>query len=150
MIKHFPKTFQAFILITFSAFLFKLNYTGDINKYINPKYVGLSILASLVFFILSFIQIIRIKSEAAKNDFEHIHDHSHSCNHDHSCQHDHGSTLFTKKKVISYAIIVFPLVTGYFLPAKYLDAKFAEMKGGTLMLSNQQSNLRIANEADNK
>lgn len=133
---NFQQAFRAFILLVFSGLLFKLNYSGEIAKFINPKYVKLSIVASFIFFILSIIQITRIRTIEKK--YNHACDHNNH-NDSQSCHHDHGTSPFTKKKLFAYVIIVFPLVTGYFLPAKFLDASIAEKKGGTAILANQQN-----------
>lgn len=128
---NFQQAVRALILLVFSGLLFKLHYTGEITKFINPKYVGLSQSASVIFLILFFIQVTRIWT--AKE----IHDHH--CHHeDHSCQHDHGDSTFNMKKLISYLVIIFPLITGFLLPAKVLDASIADKKGGMAILSNQK------------
>lgn len=100
--------------------------------FINPKYVGLSIVAAFIFFILSIVQATRIKIIKEQ--------HNHTCNHsnDHTCHHDHGTSPFTKRKLLTYVVIVFPLVTSYFLPAKFLDAAIVEKKGGTAILTSKQ------------
>lgn len=125
----FQQATRAMILLTFSAMLFKLHYTDEITKFINPKYVGLSQSASVIFLILFFIQITRIWT---KKEYSH-----HNCHHeDEACGHDHGNSAFNTKKLISYIIIVFPLITGFLLPAKVLDASIASKKGGLAVLSN--------------
>ncbi|MBY0123708.1 TIGR03943 family putative permease subunit [Bacillus sp. S/N-304-OC-R1] len=135
---NFQQTIRAFILLTFSIFILKLHYTGEMTKYINPKYLGLSLTAAIIFIVLFFIQLTRIWSE------KHIH-HKHShheddcCHHqDHACHHDHGETPFNFKKLVSYMIIVFPLLTGFLLPPKVLDASIANKKGGMAIITNQK------------
>jgi putative membrane protein len=127
----YQQAVRALILLAFSGMLFKLHFTGDITKFINPKYEGLSQSASVIFLLLFFIQITRIWTVK-----EHSHDH---CHHDdHACGHDHGVSTFNIKKLISYIIIVVPLLTGFLLPAKVLDASIASKKGGMAVLSNQK------------
>lgn len=141
---HFQQAFRAFILLAFSALLFKLHYTGEITKFINPKYEGLSQSASILFIILFFIQITRIWSV-------HKHSHHHHCQHEghgHSCSHDHGDSPFNTKKLISYLIIVFPLVTGFLLPAKVLDASIADKKGGIAVLTNKKIEKKQVGQVD--
>jgi putative membrane protein len=76
-----------------------MHYTGEMTKFINPKYEGLSQIASIIFLILFFIQITRIWS-ARDNGHHH-------CNHDdHYCNHDHGDSKFNTKNLISYFVIV--------------------------------------------
>ena len=130
---HFQQAVRALILLVFSTLLFKLHFTGEITKFINPKYEALSQIASIVFLILFFIQITRIWT---------VEEHSHQyCDHeDHDCSHhhDHGDSPFNMKKLISYLIIAVPLITGFLLPPKVLDASIADKKGAMMILSNQQ------------
>ncbi|WP_121614094.1 DUF1980 domain-containing protein [Mesobacillus foraminis] len=49
----------------------------------------------------------------------------HGFQHDHHHHHDSGSNL---KRLLSYTVIVFPLLTGFYLPAKVLDASIAKKK----------------------
>ncbi|PLR91668.1 TIGR03943 family putative permease subunit [Bacillus sp. T33-2] len=146
MVFHFQQAVRALILLSFTAFIFKLHVSGEITKYINPKYIGLSQAASVIFLILFFIQITRIWKD--KKD---SHDH---CDHDESCSHhhDHGDSEFNIKKLVSYGIIVFPLITGFLLPAKVLDASIADKKGGMAMLANKKQeteNERTGNIEEN-
>lgn len=136
---HFQQAFRAFILLAFSTLLFKLHYTEDITKFINPKYEGLSQMASIIFLILFFIQVTRVWSTQKKSH--------HDCHHDdHSCHHDHGDSPFDTKKAIAYFVIIFPLVTGFFLSPKVLDASIADKKGAMLMLSNQKQKNMLGSE----
>ena len=144
---HFQQAVRALILLTFTIFIFKLHFTGEMIKFINPKYVGLSQSASVIFLILFFIQITRIWTEK-----ENIHNHSHCDQEDHTCEHhhDHGDTPFTIKKLISYSIIIFPLLTGFLLPTKILDASIADKKGGMAILTNQKQTTNLgSSENDN-
>jgi putative membrane protein len=128
---HFQQAFRAFILLAFSTMLLKLHQSGDISKFINPKYEVLSQIASIIFLILFFIQVTRVWSTQKKS--------LHDCHHDdHSCHHDHGHAPLNTKKVIAYLVIIFPLVTGFLLPPKVLDASIADKKGAMLILSNQK------------
>ena len=129
---HFQQAVRALILLSFAALIFKLHLSGEITKFINPKYEMLSQLAAILFLFLFFIQLTRI--------WTNHHSNHHECGHDHACthNHDHGDSPFTMKKFLSYAIIVFPLVTGFVLPAKVLDASIANKKGAMLALSGQQ------------
>lgn len=129
---HFQQAFRALILLAFTGLIFKMHLTGDITKFINPKYVGLSQTASVIFLLLFFIQITRIWTDRPK---EH-----HHCGHDHEGQecghhHDHGDTPFTMRKLVSYSIVVFPLLTGFLIPPKVLDASIAEKKGGMAIIA---------------
>lgn len=131
---HLQQAFRAFILLSFAVLLFKLHFSGDITKFINPKYEGLSQAASILFLILFIIQITRIWT--VKENI--VHHHCHHDDHDHNCSHDHGDSPFNTKKLFSYVVIVFPLVTGFLLPAKVLDASIADKKGGLTVLTNQK------------
>ncbi|GHI00833.1 TIGR03943 family putative permease subunit [Neobacillus kokaensis] len=138
---HVQHAVRAFILLAFSVMLFKLHFTDEITKFINPKYQGLSQSASVLFLILFFIQITRIWS--AKRHTHHYHCHHEDHNHD--CSHDHGDSPFNSKKFMAYAIIIFPLVTGFLLPAKVLDASIVDKKGGMAILSNQNKEKKEIN-----
>ncbi|MBD8067668.1 TIGR03943 family putative permease subunit [Bacillus sp. PS06] len=126
---HFQQALRALVLLLFCLLIFKLHYTGEITKFINPKYVNLSQIASVIFLILFFIQTTRIWS--VNKD---VHDH---CGED-SCSHDHGNTIFTFKKLVSYSIIIFPIATGFVLPPKTLGADIVGKKGGMAVITNQQ------------
>lgn len=129
---HFQQALRALILVAFSAMIFKLHLSGDITKFINPKYEFLSQTAGVLFFVLFLIQLTRVWSTKEE------HDH-HSCSHeDHHCTHDHGTSSFSMKKLISYCILVTPILTGFVLPAKVLDASIASKKGAMVILANQQ------------
>ncbi|MEH7012081.1 TIGR03943 family protein [Neobacillus niacini] len=132
---HFQQAVRAFILLAFSVMLFKLHFTGEMTKFINPKYEGLSQSASILFLILFIIQTTRIWTVKEKEQHHHC-DHD---AHDHNCSHDHGDSPFNTKKLIAYLVIVFPLITGFLLPPKVLDASIADKKGGLAVLSNQKS-----------
>jgi putative membrane protein len=108
-----------------------LHYTGDITKFINPKYEGLSQSASVIFLILFFIQITRIWTIREKS-------HEHCHHEDDACGHDHGYSTFNIKKLISHFIIIVPLITGFLLPAKILDASIVNKKGGMAVLTHQK------------
>ncbi|MFC4802013.1 TIGR03943 family putative permease subunit [Neobacillus sp. GCM10023253] len=128
---HVQQAIRAFILLAFSVMLFKLHFSGEMTKFINPKYEGLSQFASVLFLILFFIQVTRIWT--AK-------EHHHHCNQDdHDCSHDHGDSPFNTRKLIAYLVIVFPLAAGFLLPAKVLDASIADKKGGMAVLTNQRN-----------
>ncbi|OMP65701.1 TIGR03943 family putative permease subunit [Domibacillus epiphyticus] len=120
MVFHAQQAFRAVVLIAFSLFLAHIHFNGDIAKYINPKYGILSQSAAVLFFCLFFIQFFRIWGREHKHN-EHFH---------HGCQHErHDSAL---KKVVSYSILLFPLITGFVLPPKTLDASIAAQKGTVL------------------
>ena len=130
---HFQQAVRAFILLAFSVLLFKLHFSGEMTKFINPKYEGLSQSASVLFIILFIIQTTRIWTVKEASH----HHHCHHDDHDHNCSHDHGDSPFNIKKLIAYLVIVFPLVTGFLLPAKVLDASIADKKGGMAVITNQ-------------
>ncbi|WP_167577434.1 TIGR03943 family protein [Ammoniphilus sp. YIM 78166] len=121
MLPFSQQVLRAFILLGFSSFLFMLHHTGEMGKYINMKYAGLSKIASLIFLLLFFIQIKNLWfSEGSAQE--------HEC-HD-GCDHDHGFTpRWSLKTTVSYLIILVPLATGFLLPAKTLDAAIAQKKG---------------------
>ncbi|WDH95764.1 DUF1980 domain-containing protein [Paenibacillus urinalis] len=137
--------FRAGILLLFSIMLFRLHFTGEILKFVNPKYELLSLSAAVLFACLFLIQLGRgwDKVSHEHNHHEHVHhehvhhervhhehDHHehvpsikeqgnsmqphapHHCADDH-CHHDHGDGKLNYKKLISYAIIIFPLTAGF-------------------------------------
>lgn len=129
----FQQWLRAVILLGFAGFIFKLHYTGAIGKYINLKYVAFSQIASILLVFLFFIQIRRIW---ISKDSQHQHDHR--CDHV-GCDHDHGfASGWTWKAWVSYSILLLPLLTGFLLPAKTLDASIASKKG---ILLPQSSNM---------
>lgn len=128
---HFQQAIRAVILFAFSAMIFNLHQTGEITKLINPKYENLSKTVAILFFILFVVQLTRIFSFSTK-DHHHCHHTGHHC-----CHHDHGNSPFNTKKLFSYLILIIPLATGFFIPAKTLDASIAEKKGGMMILSKQ-------------
>lgn len=93
--------------------------SGDILKYVNPKYNFLSQTAAYLFLFLFFIQCTRIWVRKNKHG-EHCY---------YGCSHDHGDSYSPVKKRIAYSILTFPLLTGFFLPAKLMDASMASKKG---------------------
>ncbi|WP_342431119.1 TIGR03943 family protein [Neobacillus sp. FSL H8-0543] len=140
---HFQQAVRAFILLAFSVMLFKLHFTGEMTKFINPKYEGLSQSASVLFLILFIIQTTRVWTVKENSQ----HHHCHHGAHDHNCNHDHGDSPFSTKKLIAYLVIVFPLITGFLLPSKVLDASIADKKGGLAVLSNQRAEKKQEEEA---
>ena len=128
---------RAFILAGFAAFFIKLHYTGDIEKFINPKYVLTSIIAAGAFVCLFIVQLMRVwESRQKKHDSC-----SDCCEHDH--HHDSGSFL---KRFIGYAIITFPLITGFLLSPVTLDASIAAKKSAIMTRTDQAGSKDDASE----
>ncbi|MCQ6276746.1 TIGR03943 family protein [Bacillus sp. V3B] len=124
---NFQHFLRALILLGFAGFIFKLHYTGDIVKYINPEYVFFSKIAAILLVSLFFLQWDNIwkKNETHQGD---------ECDHGHGCGHDHGfSSKWSIKALISYVILVIPLAGGLVLPVNTLGAEIASKKG--LMLT---------------
>ena len=124
---HFQHFLKALLLGLFTLFFANLHITGDISKYINPKYDFMSKLAAIFFFILLLIQLTRIWQE------KHSH---HSCSH--SCDHDHGNSRWSLKRLVGYSIVAFPIITGFMLPPVTLDASIAANKGFLLSQGNNE------------
>lgn len=144
---------RAGILLLFSIMLFRLHFTGEILKFVNPKYELLSLSAAILFACLFLIQLSR-GWEIMKHNYthhEHIHHppskekqgsliqphESHHCGEEH-CHHDHGDGKINYKKLIGYAIIIFPLAAGFLVPPQVLNASIADKKGGMLLLTGSQ------------
>lgn len=124
---HVQQAFRALLLLGFSAMLYMMHFSGEIHLLINPKYLILSQAAAFIFLIMFFIQITRVWTFQEAED-------QNACAHaDECCSHDHGTTAFSLKKLLSYSIIILPLITGFILPAKVLDSSIADKKG--IMLS---------------
>ncbi|UII54877.1 TIGR03943 family protein [Cytobacillus spongiae] len=117
------------IIAAFGAYFIMLQVTGDINKYINPKYSLMSKIAAGVFILFFFVQLFRIWEEKKQNHHEHDHCCDSGCDH----QHDHQAPFY--KRVVNYSIIVFPLITGFTLSPTVLDASIAEKKGSVFTQS---------------
>ncbi|TKC20174.1 TIGR03943 family protein [Robertmurraya kyonggiensis] len=124
--QHFLK---AILLMAFDLFFIKLHTTGDISKYINPKYENMSFVAIWIFTLLFLIQLFRIWEN---NRNEHAY-----C--PPGCNHDHGDSASVPRKLVNYSIILFPLVTGFALSPSVLDASIAANKGTVLPQSNSNS-----------
>ena len=124
---HVQQAFRALILGSFSAMLFHLHWTGKIVKYVNPKYEHLSLTAASLFALLFFVQLTRVVGVNTKKE-------AHAC-----CAHDHGESTHGFKKLITYSILITPILTGFFLPAQVLNAAMADKKGGVLALTSQQT-----------
>lgn len=97
-----------------------LHHTGDIVRFINPEYVVFSQIASVLFLFLFFIQVPRIWRNSALDLEDHSNCGPWGCNHD-----DGYNQRLSYKAIISYLLIIIPILTGFFLPAKELDASIA-------------------------
>ncbi|WP_445479915.1 TIGR03943 family putative permease subunit [Lysinibacillus irui] len=134
---HVQQALKAFMLLAFSAMIASLHWTGELTKFINPKYESLSKTATILFFVLFLVQLTRIISFSKS---------PHHCDHTGQacCSHqDHGYSAFTRKKWIAYLIIITPILTGFFVPAKILDAAIANKKGGAFILTQQSQSSKI-------
>jgi len=124
---HFQQFLKAVILAAFTLFFIKLHASGDISMYINPKYDLMSIIAIWIFSFLFFIQLTRIWDN---NRDQHTH-----C--PPGCNHVHDSASLPRR-FVNYAIILFPLVTGFALSPTVLDSSIAVNKG-TLLPQSEDS-----------
>lgn len=119
----FQQAFRAMILLLFIILIGHLHYSGDIYKLINPDYETLSGIGVFVLIILFIVQLQRIWIPQKNCDY--------GCSH----HHDHGEGQFNFKKCIAYAIIAFPLFTGFVFPLATLDASIARNRGVMLSLT---------------
>ncbi|NNV07233.1 TIGR03943 family protein [Geobacillus sp. C56-T2] len=108
---------QAVMLASFSLFFIYLHITGDITKYVNPKYVWVSQLAAILFVVLLLVQLFRIWEQNP---------HDHHC-HD-GCEHSHSISSM-RANAVSTCILLFPLLAGFAFPPVILDASLAQKKG---------------------
>jgi putative membrane protein len=109
---------RTIILMLFTYFFFHLHATGNISKYINMKYAFLSLSALVILIILTIVQFVTWLKE--DNNHE-----SCSCG---GCHHDHHSQS-KLKRTIGYGILLFPIVSGLFLPIATLDSNIVRAKG---------------------
>lgn len=122
---HFQHFLRAVILAAFAIFFMKIHVTGDITKYINPKYELISQICAGIFIFLFFVQLTRIWESRSKG---------HQCSQ--CCSHDHEHSASLAKKLFNYSIIIFPLLTGFTFSPTVLDASIAEKKGTMLPQAN--------------
>ncbi|MBM7570863.1 TIGR03943 family putative permease subunit [Aquibacillus albus] len=131
---YFQQAFRAIVLLMFAVFIIKLHYTGDIHKLINPKYDTISQIGAILFLVLFIAQLPRIWTPVQKsNNHLHVHDHTHD-GADHN--HDHGYSPINLKKLVSYCVLILPLVTGFMMPPSTLDSSIADKKGTMVSLTN--------------
>lgn len=114
------QSLKAIILGLFALFFLKLHMTGDIGKYINPKYDFMSKIAIGFFLIFLLIQVPRI--------FQKRHAH-HDCT-NHCCHHHHEK--WNVGKIISFAIVIFPIMTGLTFAPATLNSSLAANNGSIL------------------
>lgn len=66
-----------------------------------------------------------------EHDHGHEHEHTHHAHHAHD--HDHHGHSHDEpirwKRYLGYGILIFPLITGFFLPVQTLDSSFVKAKG---------------------
>lgn len=115
--------FKALALAAFALFFLKLHTGGTVTKYVNPNYALLSLWTAYVFFFFGFIQLFRLWRRKNKQSLP-----SHSA----CCQP--SSSKLSGGRVISYCILIFPLLTGFFLPPQTLNASIAAKKGAGLFM----------------
>lgn len=115
---HWLQALRALILLSFSALIFMLHHTGEIVRFINPEYVIFSQIASILFLLLFFIQVPRIWHD--NREVDHSNCGPWGCNHD-----DGYDQRITLKIVLSYLVIIVPILTGFIFPVKELDASIA-------------------------
>ena len=127
---HFQHFIRAVVLAAFAIFFIELHITGDITKYINPKYDGMSKIAAGIFILFFFIQLFRIWE---KEEDSHV-----DCSPD--CTHDHGDSGSLSKRLMSYGILIFPLLTGFAFAPTVLDSYIAAKKGTILPQVNRNEN----------
>ncbi|WP_428911930.1 TIGR03943 family putative permease subunit [Niallia sp. Krafla_26] len=135
MIRIVQNFIRAAVLAVFAIFFIKLHITDDITKYINPKYNGMSKIAAGVFILFFFIQLFRVWE---KEEDSHAH-----CSP--GCTHDHGESGSLSKRLMSYGILIFPLLTGFAFAPTVLDSSIAAKKGTILPQVNRNEKNGIDN-----
>jgi putative membrane protein len=109
---------RTIILMLFTYFFFHLHATGNISKYINMKYAPLSLIALVIFVLLTIVQFVTWLKEDDNHE-------SCSCG---GCHHDHHHPSKLKRS-IGYGILLIPILTGLFLPIATLDSNIVRAKG---------------------
>lgn len=131
---HFQHFLKAVILGLFALYFVNLHITGDITKFINPKYDFMSKMAAIIFIVLFMIQFSRIWQE------KHSH---HACSH--GCDHDHGNSHWSLKRIVGYCVIAFPMITGFTLAPATLDSSIAANKGFLLSQGGNKESVGSSN-----
>ncbi|OIJ15678.1 TIGR03943 family protein [Anaerobacillus arseniciselenatis] len=105
---------KALLLLGFTAFLFKLHYSGEILKYVNPKFIIFTQIASIILLVMFFIQVKRVWENSDNID---------------CAYHEQHEKQFSFGQLFVYLLVSLPLITGLLLAPKELDANFAEKRG---------------------
>lgn len=148
---------RLYILAGFAFMFLQLHLNGNLNKYINTKYAYLSISAIVLLTVLFLFEVVHVymkesaekrarqqleRAAADPGDHPHasheLHGHEH---HNHGHAHgndlghsfdDHGHSHGESSKLrrtLGYIILIFPILTGIFLPVQTLDSSFVKAKG---------------------
>ncbi len=118
---HFDRFIRAIMLAGFSLLIFYLHITNQIGQYLHLEYLFFVQLASVLFLFLFFIQV---KSIFAEDNAEH----DLACEL-YGCTHEEGIGLRSKiQQIISYTILILPLVVGFLIAPTILDSSIAEKR----------------------
>lgn len=128
---HLQHFIKAVVLGVFVLFFLDLHLSGDIMKYINPKYQNISKLAAGIFIVLFFVQLFRIFQRKGKG-------HHHACGPGCHHGHDHGNEQFNLSRLFSYSVMVFPIITGFAFEPATLNSTIASNKGSIFSQVNQK------------
>ncbi|GEB77143.1 TIGR03943 family putative permease subunit [Sporolactobacillus inulinus] len=109
------------ILFGFAYLFLHLHLTGDISKYINMRYGYLSFLMIFIIGFMAVYQLVKWNKEGSK---QHHTSEKALFGHDHS--HENNTWW---KKTITYVLVIFPILTGLFLPVATLDSNIVRAKG---------------------
>lgn len=93
-----------------------MHYYGEFESYVNPSFVSLIQIASVILVFMFFMQLQRMWGDNGE------HECSENCSH----QLQQG---FTIGNLLIYGLLVLPILTGFFLPPGELDAKIADRRG---------------------
>ncbi|GIN39101.1 TIGR03943 family putative permease subunit [Heyndrickxia oleronia] len=105
------------ILLGFSFLFMHLHVTGSISKYINMKYAYISYITIFVMFFLTFVQLFfYVKGDKHKEE---------DC--EHGCDHHHERNSW--KEYIFYPVLIFPIISVFFIPIATLDSNIVKAKG---------------------
>lgn len=132
----FQHLLKTAILALFSIYFIRLHSSGDILKYINPEYDYISLIAAILLTVLFIVQLFRIFQRKKHHHYNCVA----GCHHNH--HHGHGQLTVTR--LLSYGIILFPILTGFIFEPATLNAAIAANKGS--FYSQVEGNIDKSNE----
>lgn len=119
--------FRIVLLFGFFLFFLWMVSTGNSRRYLSPLLSPFLYFATIVFFLLSIVQFKKSRIE--------IHQHTCECGHHH---HEHQQSTF--RKVISFGLLILPLLLVLIVPYQVPGSALAATKGVQVGYSAQSAN----------